>query len=187
MVSRSKVFTGLTALGSTALMLGALVAAPRPSQAQSTGLVPLRVKVGALLASQSNTRDNAGSVIPSAEVDVRIPSILGANFVSLGIQSRSRDGGRLRVIPVTLSRTFQPVNPVGSVTGSPYFGVGAGPYFLSGRRDGESNSKVTLGGFGQVGYQFPSKYFIEAKYQLVAGKSAGLSANGVVLSVGRSF
>lgn len=182
MVSRSQVFTGLTAT-----LLGVLVVAPRPSQAQTTGLVPFRVKVGALLASQSNTRDNAGSVIPAAEVDMRIPSILGANFVSLGIQSRSKNGGHLRVVPLTLSRTFQPPNPVGRVTGSPYFGVGAGPYFLQGRRDGESNSKVTLGGFGQIGYQFPSKFFVEAKYQLVAGKSAGLAANGIALFVGRSF
>lgn len=182
MLSRSKVFAGLTAT-----VLGVLIAAPRPVQAQTTGLVPFRVKVGALLASQNNTRDNAGSVIPAAEVDVRIPSILGANFASIGIQSRSKDGGRLRVVPVTLSRTFQPPNPVGRITGSPYFGVGAGPYFLQGRRDGESNSKVTLGGFGQVGYQFPSKLFVEAKYQLVAGKSAGLAANGVAVFVGRSF
>ena len=182
MVSRSKVLAGFTAT-----VLGVLAVAPRPSQAQTTGLVPVRVKVGALLASQSNTRESVGSVLPAAEVDVRIPAILGANFVSLGIQTRSKDGDRLRVVPLTLTKTFQPPNPVGRITGSPYFGVGGGPYFLNGRRGGESNSKVALGGFGQVGYQFPSKFFVEAKYQLVAGKSAGMSANGLALYVGRAF
>lgn len=160
---------------------------PHAAQAQTTGIVPVRVKVGALLPSQSATRDNAGSVVPAAEVDIRIPRILGADFVSVGIQSRSKDGGKLRVIPITLSRTFQPPNPVGRVTGSPYFGVGAGAYILNGRNNGNSDSKVAPGGFAQAGYQFPNKYFLEAKYQVVAGKAAGLRPNGVVVSIGRSF
>ncbi len=159
------------------------------SHAQSTGLLPIRVKIGALLPAQSEARDNAGSLVPAAEVDIRIPRILGADFVSLGIQSRSNNGGRLRVVPVTLSRTFQPGNPLGKITGSPYFGVGAGAYFLNGRNGntGESDSKIAPGAFGQVGYQFPNKLFVEAKYQIVAGKVAGLRPNGLVLAIGRSF
>lgn len=157
------------------------------AQAQTTGLVPVRAKIGALLPAQSEARDNAGSLVPAAEVDVRIPRILGADFVSVGIQTRSNDGGRLRVVPVTVSRTFQPPNPVGRITGSPYFGVGAGAYFLNGRSGGESDSKVAPGAFGQVGYQFPNKLFVEAKYQIVAGKVAGLRPNGLVLALGRSF
>ena len=164
------------------------LAAPQ-TQAQSTGLVPVRVKIGALLPSQSEARDNSGSVVPAAEVDIRIPRILGADFVSVGIQTRSNNGGRLRVVPVTVSRTFQPPNPVGSITGSPYFGVGAGAYFLNGKNgtSGQSDSKIAPGAFGQVGYQFPNKLFVEAKYQIVAGKAAGLRPNGLVLALGRSF
>ncbi|HEX9998671.1 MAG TPA: outer membrane beta-barrel protein [Abditibacterium sp.] len=178
-LSRSvAVLTGVFALSSLA---------PRTASAQTTGLVPFRVKIGALLPSQGAAKDNAGSVIPSAELDLRIPPILGANFVSLGIQTASDNGGKLRVIPLTVSRTFQPPNPVGRITGSPYFGVGAGAYFLKGRQNGVSDSKTTVGGFGQIGYQFPSKLFVEAKYQLVAGKVAGLRPNGIVVSVGRSF
>jgi hypothetical protein len=167
--------------------LGLVAARPQVAQAQSTGIIPVRVKVGALLPSQSESRDNAGSVVPSAEVDIRIPRILGADFVSVGIQSRSNNGGKLRVIPITLSRTFQPPNPVGRITGSPYFGVGAGAYLLNGRSNGNSDSKIAPGAFGQAGYQFPNKLFVEAKYQLVAGKVAGLRPNGFVVSVGRSF
>lgn len=159
------------------------------AQAQTTGLLPIRAKIGALLPAQSEARDNAGSIVPMAEVDIRIPRILGANFVSLGIQTRSNNGGRLRVVPVTLSRTFQPGNPLGAVTGSPYFGVGAGAYFLNGRNgnSGQSDSKIAPGAFGQIGYGFPNKLFVEAKYQIVAGKVAGLRPNGLVLAIGRSF
>ncbi|RYG64005.1 hypothetical protein EON80_20075 [bacterium] len=176
-----------TSLALAAFGLGVVAANPQTAHAQETGIVPLRVKVGALLPSQSASRDAGGSVIPSAEVDIRIPRVLGADFVSIGIQNRSRNGGKLRVVPITLSRTFQPGNPVGRVTGSPYFGVGAGAYVLSGRNDGNSDSKIAPGGFGQIGYQLPNKYFVEAKYQVVAGKVAGLRPNGLVLSLGRSF
>ncbi|MBW3636109.1 MAG: outer membrane beta-barrel protein [Armatimonadetes bacterium] len=170
-----------------AAILAVPALAPRSAQAQTTGLLPFRAKIGALLPSQNAARDAAGSVVPAAEVDIRIPRFLGADFVSIGIQSRSGDEGKLRVIPLTVSRTFQPPNPVGRVTGTPYFGVGAGAYFLDGRSALGSDNKVTVGGFAQVGYQLPSKFFVEAKYQLTAGKAAGLSANGLQLFVGRSF
>ncbi len=170
-----------------AAMLALSTLAPRAASAQTTGLVPFRAKIGALLPTQNAARDAAGSVVPAAEVDIRIPRLLGADFVSIGIQSRSGDGGKLRVIPITVSRTFQPPNPVGRITGTPYFGVGAGAYFLDGRSALGSDNKVTVGGFAQAGYQLPSKFFVEAKYQLTAGKAAGLSANGLQLFVGRSF
>lgn len=175
-------FSALAVSSCTLLALLAPVA-----QAQTTGIVPLRVKIGALLPSQSEARDNAGSAVPLAEVDIRIPRILGADFVSLGIQTRSNNGGRLHVVPVTISRTFQPPNPVGKITGSPYFGVGAGAYFLQAKNNGDSSSKVAPGAFGQIGYQFPSKLFVEAKYQIVAGKAAGLRPNGIILALGRAF
>lgn len=164
------------------------VASPQIAHAQSTGLLPLRVKVGALLPTQEAARDSSGSVVPAGEVDVRIPSFLGGSFATIGYQERGRNGGKLRTIPLTISRTFSPTNPVGGVTGNLYFGVGAGPYFLSGRdANGDSKSRVTIGGFAQIGYETPSKFFIEAKYQLTAQKAAGLSPNGVLLFVGRSF
>lgn len=171
------------------LALGTLaLVAPRPAQAQTTGLIPLRVKVGAALPSSGTTRENAGSVVPAAEVDVRIPRFLGGSYFTAGIQSRSHNGGHLNVIPLTISRTFQPGNPVDALTGSPYFGIGAGAYLLNGKKAGnDSDSNVTVGGFGQAGYQFPNKFFVEAKYQLVAGRANGLSANGLLLFVGRSF
>lgn len=170
-----------------ALALACALGAPA-AHAQSTGLLPVRVKIGALLPTQSAARTYSGSVVPAAEVDVRIPSFLGGSFVTLGFQERSRNGGRLRTIPLTISRTFSPPNPAGRITGNIYAGLGAGAYLLQGRGEtGTSVSRTTLGGFAQIGYQTPSKFFIEAKYQITAQRVSGISPNGLMLFVGRSF
>ncbi len=175
------------------LLAGALLAvsafaSPRAAHAQSTGLVPVRLKIGALLPSQSAAKSFSGSVVPAGEVDVRIPSFLGGSFATIGYQERGRNGGKLRTIPITISRTFSPPNPAGALTGNVYFGVGAGAYLLNGQNaSGASQSRTTLGGFAQIGYQTPSKFFVEAKYQLTAQKAAGLSPNGVLLFVGTTF
>ncbi len=169
------------------LALSAL-ASPRAARAQTTGLVPVRVKIGALLPSQAGAKRQSGSVIPSAEVDVRIPGFLGGSTASIGYQERGKSGGKLRVVPLTLSRTFSPPNPAGRATGNVYAGIGAGPYFLQGRQAGSASKSVTtLGGFAQIGYQTPSKFFVEAKYQITAQKVAGLSPNGLLLFVGTTF
>lgn len=169
----------LALLAATAALVPA-----RSALAQSTGVLPIRAKIGVLLPSNSSTKDEAGEVVPAGELDLRIPRFLGGSFASIGYQER----GGLRVVPITLSRTFGPANPLQSVTGNVYFGLGAGAYLLRGDDGvGDSNSKTTIGGFGQIGYQFPSSFFVEAKYQAVAGKADGLSANGLVLFVGRSF
>ncbi len=167
---------------------GAALLPARTAHAQGTGLLPVRAKIGALLPSDGTTKDRAGDIIPTAELDLRIPRLFaggnGGTYVSIGYQDR----GGLRTIPVTLSRTFAPINPLKAATGNPYFGLGLGAYFLQGDDGvGASESKTTFGGFAQAGYQFPNPYFIEAKYQLTASKADGLSPNGLLLFVGRKF
>jgi hypothetical protein len=110
----------------------------------------------------------------------------GKYIFTAGYSQGSGDGGKLRVIPVTVARVFGPPNPLAGVTGNVYFGVGAGAYFLKASAGGESESKTTLGGFGVIGYQFPNPYFIEAKYH-VAGSVNGISPNGLAILVGRHF
>ena len=170
-----------------ALCAAALMPA-RAAHAQGTGILPVRVKIGAALPTQSEAKDRAGDIIPAAELDLRIPKLFsggkGGTYASIGYQDR----GGLRTIPLTLSRTFAPINPLKAATGNPYFGVGLGAYFLQGDNGiGSSQSKTTFGGFVQAGYQFPNPYFIEAKYQLTASKADGLSPNGLLLFVGRKF
>ena len=167
------------------VVVGATALLPaRAAHAQDTGLLPVRVKIGALLPTDGTTKDEAGDIIPAAELDVRIPRLFGGSFASIGYQDR----GGLRTVPITISRTFGPKNILKPVTGNAYFGLGAGVYLLKGDDGiGDSQSKTTVGGFAQAGYQFPNPYFIEAKYQLVAQKADGLSANGLMLFVGRRF
>ena len=169
-------------------VMGAALISAQTAHAQGVGLLPLRVKIGAVLPTQRETKDRAGDIIPAGEIDLRIPKLLsgggGSTYASIGYQDR----GGLRTIPLTLSRTFSPVNPLKVATGNPYFGVGIGAYFLRGNNGiGASESKTTFGGFAQAGYQFPNPYFIEAKYQLTASKADGLSPNGLMLFVGRKF
>lgn len=164
---------------------GAAMLLPTPAaHAQSTGLLPIRAKLGVVLPSNTTTKDRVGDVIPTGEIDLRIPRFLGGSFASIGYQER----GGLRTVPITISRTYGPANPLQAVTGNVYFGLGAGVYLLHGDDGvGSSNSKTTVGGFGQIGYQFPNPYFVEAKYQAVVGKADGLTPNGLVLFVGRRF
>ena len=163
------------------------VVAPRPATAQDTGIVPIRVKVGVLLPSDSDTKDATGSTHLNGEVDLSLPNFGAGKYIfTAGYAQGSRDGNKLRVIPITVARVFGPPNPLRGVTGNVYFGVGAGAYLLKASAVGQSESKTTFGGFGMIGYQFPNPYFIEAKYH-VAGSVNSISPNGVAILVGRHF
>ena len=146
-----------------AVCAAALIPA-RAAKAQGTGLLPVRVKIGAVLPTQSETKDRAGDIIPAAELDLRIPRLFsggkGSTYASIGYQDR----GGLRTIPITLSRTFSPVNPLKVATGNAYFGLGAGVYLLNGDDNiGRSQSKTTFGGFAQAGYQFSQSLFYRSQ------------------------
>jgi hypothetical protein len=174
------------AAGGAALLVCIGLAA-RPAAAQDTGLVPVRAKIGVLLP-RSSAKEYSGSTHFDVEADVRIPNLgQGNTFVTAGYSEGSRSGRKLRMIPVTLTRLFGAPNPVAGTTGNVYFGVGAGPYFVRARGGGVSDSSTKLGGFGLVGYQFPNKYFVEAKYHAVAGKVGGVRPNGLALLIGRTF
>lgn len=170
--------------------LVACAASARPTAAQGVPSInPLkaRLKIGVLLPNQSNTRTFTGSTHFNAEADIAVPNLgQGRTYATIGYSQGSKHGGKLRSIPLTLTRIFSPPNPVSGVTGNVYFGLGAGAYFLRASGGGVSESKTRLGGFGVVGYNFPNPFFVEAKYQFV-GKVAGVSPTGLALMVGRRF
>jgi hypothetical protein len=156
------------------------------AHAQSTGLIPFRAKIGAFFP-QSSGKTVAGSTTINVEGDIALPELMaGKVFLSAGYAQGSDNGGKLRVIPVTLGRYFAPPNPLGGVTGNVYFGAGLGAYFVKADNGVTSDSSVKPGGFGVVGYQFPNPYFIEAKYHIV-GKTNGINPSGFALMVGRHF
>jgi hypothetical protein len=166
-----------------AIALGAASLAPA-AQAQSTGLIPVRVKVSLAEPASSSV---AGHNNLGVEADVGLPKTGdGKTFVSVGYTSGSNNGNNMKVVPVTVGRYFSPPNPAAKATGNVYVGAGAGPYFVHINRDGDSSNKVAVGGYGVVGYQLPNKYFIEAKYA-VTTKVRGADAGGLMLSIGRSF
>lgn len=164
-----------------------VVGGVRPAAAQDTGLLPVRVKVGVFRPTSGTTRNFAGSTNFDGEVDAALPGMGGGKtLIGAGYSQGSRNGGKLRVIPITVARMFAPPNPVAGATGNVYFGVGAGPYFVKASAGGAAQSKTTLGAFGMAGYQFPGPFFVEAKYHVV-GKVAGLSPGGLAIMVGRRF
>ncbi len=169
------------------VLAGFCLSALQPVQAQSTGLIPVRAKLGAIYPTDGDTRDLAGSTHIGGEVDVALPKLFGGKYlISAGYFQGSDNGNSLRMIPLTIGRYIQPPNPVGALTGNVYFGAGLGAYLVRGKVAGVSESKTTIGGYGSVGYQFPNPYFVEAKYHLV-GKVNGLRPGGLAITVGRHF
>ena len=176
------------AVVASGIAVGLCGASAQSAHAQSLIKPTFRAKVGAFFPSGSGN-DFSGSTHIKAEAEVFLPKILsgaGTTGLSIGYSQGSHDGNTLRIIPVTVEKIFKAPNPLQSLTGNVYGGVGVGPYFLRASGDGGSDSKTTIGGFAMVGYQFPNKFFVEAKYQ-VAGKIDGVSPNGLSLLVGRSF
>jgi hypothetical protein len=176
-------------IAAAALLVSGLVSgmvAPQVAQAQDTGLIPVRVKIGAFLP-QGDAKNFAGSTNFIGEVDVSIPNLsLGKVFVSAGYSQGSEGGNKFRMIPVTIGRYFAAPNPLAGVTGNVYTGAGLGAYFVRVSNPVASESKVAPGAFAVVGYQLPNKYFIEGKYH-IATKVGGVRPSGLALMVGRSF
>ena len=177
----------IAAMAGALALAGLTLGAARPASAQDTGLIPVRAKIGVLMPTAGGTRDATGSVHFGAEADVALPRLFGGKYmISAGIFQGSDSGNKLRMIPVTIGRFIQAPNPAKSLTGNIYGGLGVGAYFVRAEVAGASDSKVTIGGYGSVGYQFPNPYFIEAKYHLV-GKVNGLRPGGLMVAVGRHF
>ena len=176
------------ALALTGVLAGAFVAGNATiCRAQDTGLIPVRAKLGLNYPTDSGTRNATGSVHLGGEVDVALPKIFGGKYiVSAGYFEGSDKGNKLRTIPLTIGRYFQPPNPAKSLTGNVYAGAGIGAYLLRGQVGAVSDSKTTIGGYGSVGYQFPNPFFVEAKYHLT-GKVNGLRGGGLTVMVGRHF
>ena len=170
---------------SCAVLTGAIAGigvGAQPAQAQSP--VPIRLKLGALIATDSDVKKAAGDVLFSSEVDVTIP--LAKISVSLGYTYGKKGNSSLTSVPLLVNKLFSPPNPLAGTVGNVYFGAGAGVYFL--RRGGyKAATDTKIGGRAFVGYQFPKPYFVEAQYHLVAGGVNGLSPNGPVFYGGYKF
>jgi hypothetical protein len=179
---KNKGVFAFAALAGTMLLLGGAA----PVKAQET-LLPIRLKLGVLLPTDSDVRDFVGNPILGGEVQLDLPaSVSGRSAVSLGYMERSSHGKSFRAIPLTLTRFYSPPNPFAGKTGNVYFGGGVGVYFLH-RGGPDSDDATKFGIHAVVGYQFPNPWFVEGKYHLVSGGVNGLSPNGLNLFLGRKF
>lgn len=170
------------------LLAGAALFASCPAARAQGSIIPVRVKVGILNASDGDVRRSVGTPLFQGEVDVALPSTSpGKTYVSVGYMERRKNGGTFRVVPLTISRVYSPPNPASRLTGNVYTGAGIGAYLLHASGGGDSENKTTIGGFVVVGYQFPTPYFVEAKYHQTAGGVKSLSPNGLAISAGYRF
>src|SRR5688500_5920164 len=84
---------------------------PATARAQSSP-IPIRLKLGALLASDGDVRTFSGSPLLAAELDVDLPQVAtGKTRISIGYYGRSKSGRSFTAIPVTIARIFTPPNP----------------------------------------------------------------------------
>ncbi|MBC8102400.1 MAG: hypothetical protein H7Z41_07410 [Cytophagales bacterium] len=177
----------LTALGA------GFVSAPRAARAQVSKIIPIRLKIGALLPGDGDTKGFAGSTHLSGEIDVALPSSGGGqtSLVSLGYSEGRRSGRKYRVIPLSLTKVSSPGNPASGLTGNLYYGLGLGLYFVQASGidapsgSATSKSRTLLGTSLVAGYQSPTSFFVEGKYHLVAGSVEGFSPNGFSLFIGK--
>ena len=185
MLSGDTIRTTSTCVLASALLLTA-ACSDQTARAQDTGLIPFRAKVGAFFP-QGSGQDFAGKTNFVIEGDLAIPNLsAGKLFVSAGYIQGSNNGFKLRTIPITVGRYFAAPNPLKGITGNIYAGAGLGAYLVRAQTPVSSESKTTVGGFGVVGYQFPSKLFVEAKYH-IAGRVNGARPGGLAVMVGTSF
>lgn len=175
-------------------LAGAMAASPQAAQAQISKIIPVRLKIGAFLPSDRDTKDLSGNTHFSGEIDVAIPFSGGGgqpSLISVGYSRGSRGGSSYTVIPVSLTKISSPPNPAGRLTGNVYYGAGIGLYFVraSGipqeEGDNFSKSRTLFGASLVAGYQTPLSFFIEGKYHLVTGTVNGYSPNGLSLFIGK--
>lgn len=186
-----------------AALAGLLVAAPNAAHAQGRSLFPIRLKLGAYLPSDRDTRNLSASTHLSGEIDVALTrpgSSGGQTLLSIGYSYKSGNEFESRssyqVIPVSLTQIFSPPNSVGRRTGNIYYGAGVGLYFVRAFDTVDitrltppssyvySARRTLIGASLVVGYQTPSVFFIEGKYHVVTDTVEGYSPNGLSLFVG---
>ncbi|MGC4046885.1 MAG: hypothetical protein QM758_24075 [Armatimonas sp.] len=168
MTTRFGLLTGIVALTLT----------PLAAQAQGTGPLLIRAKLGQLQVTDSDTKTAVGSGHFGAEVDFGSKLGGGNSFLSVGYFEKRQNGRYLRTIPITITNIGQGPLPFTGL----YTTSGIGGYILS----TNGSSRTQFGGFFGVGMRFGGM-FAEAKYHQVNGGVNGLSPNGLAILIGKQF
>jgi hypothetical protein len=163
------------------LLLGivALTLTPLAAQAQGSGPLLIRAKLGQLQISDASTKNLVGSNHTGLELDIGSKVSGGNSFLTVGYFEKRQNGRFLRSIPITLTNLGQGPLPFTGL----YTTSGIGAYLLS----TNGASRTQFGGFFGVGLRLGGGLFAEAKYTQINGDINGLNPNGLAMFIGKQF
>jgi hypothetical protein len=144
--------------------------------------IPLRIKLGVLRPSGSDTRALGGSQIPGGLVDLSSTHSETARTLTVGYFTGSSAGKTFRVAPLLVTKTSGGSSSgTSSMTGF-FTSEGYGAYFVDAAGSG---FKARFGGYMGAGLRLTGGLFVEAQYHYVSGSVNGASPNGIALFIGR--
>lgn len=153
----------------------ALLSVARPATAQILPDTPkppvLTVRGGVYFPFNARAKNSIGKTWYGGGLDYAFQQTAGVSRTCVGLDyiERSSGSNTVRIIPLTVSQFSEQ----GSANGiRPYFGVGAGAYFVHqdipndiGVR--ENTNATALGGFVAAGLDLPGNFLVEARYHYI--------------------
>lgn len=148
------------------------------------------VRAGVYFPFNSKLKNNGSKALYAGGLDYTIQHKTGVNRTVLSVDYIEKTGGGhdVRIIPVTIG-SFALQTGQGSVR--PYFGVGAGAYFIHQNLPDDSGAnqntnKVAIGGYLGAGVDFSSNLLLEARYHIIQ-KVGGYNSGGLEVTAGIRF
>lgn len=169
----------------TVLLIGA--SAPVRAQLNPTAnsvaeTIPLRIKLGVLRPSGSDTRALSGSQVPGGMVDLSSSRSETDRTLTVGYFTGSTAGKSFRVAPLLVTKTSSASSSGTSGMTGFFTSEGFGAYFVDAAGSG---FKARFGGYIGAGLRLTGGLFVEAQYHYVSGSVNGASPNGIALFIGR--
>ena len=186
-----------TAVLSTVAASGALalLGVVRPAAAQTLSPPDNHDPIAVVRASlyfpfNSQLKDNVGKTFYGGGLDYILHRQQGQGRTELSVDyiERSSGGNTARIIPLTVGQFTYPIS---QASVRPYFGFGAGAYFIHQKGPDssgveQSEDKTAIGGFVAAGLDLPDNFILEARYHLI--QNVGLyKSSGLQVSAGYRF
>ena len=164
----------------SALALLSLASHPASADLASSATKPTSLSIGDFFPSSSVAKNNGGD--NQFALGLRY-SIGGEGLLtksSLGVDWE-HGGSSNDIVGLTVGQQFGLTGAGPDAANSAYAGVGIGDYILVKDAGFGSHTNNDIGGFVDVGYNFTSFLFVDAKYQIVN------DGDGPILSAGVRF
>jgi len=158
---------------------------PMAANAQSLPVIggPSSISAGIFAPTSDDAKHGGGKTQFDANFRYTLPvpnplDVPARTVLDLGVQTGARDGKHSTVVPITVGEVVGLSGKSPNAAGEGYAGVGVGAYIIN--QSGLSTA-TRLGGFGELGYNINSSFFVDARYQFVQ------HANGPLFNVGYRF